>query len=76
MGPQTWAGAQVPRLRFENHIKELNLFNSILNFFFKGNLSENKRNTGESVILEINNIHVLFNTVLHLYTDFMLTKNL
>lgn len=64
----------VPRLKFENHIKELNLFNSILKFFKKGNLSENKRNTGESVILEINNIHVLFNTVLPLYTNFMLTK--
>lgn len=64
----------VPRLRFENHIKELNLFNSILNFFKKGNLSENKKNTRKSVILEINNIHVLFNTVLPLYTNFMLTK--
>nr|QDG01226.1 LAGLIDADG endonuclease [Scytalidium sp.] len=64
----------VPRLKFENHIKELNLFKSILNFFKRGNLSESKRNTGESVILEINNIHVLFNTVLPLYTKFMLTK--
>jgi len=64
----------VPRLKFENHIKELELFKSILNYFKNGNLTINNRKTAKFVILEINNIHVLFNTVLPLYSNFMLTK--
>lgn len=64
----------VPRLKFENHIKELELFKSILNYFRNGNLTINTRNSSKSVILEINNIHVLVNTVLPLYSNFMLTK--
>ena len=64
----------VPRLKFENHIKEMELFKSILNFFKNGNLSINNRKIGKSVILEINNINVLFNIVLPLYTNLMLTK--
>lgn len=64
----------VPRLKFENHIKELELFKSILNYFKNGNLIINSRESGNTVILEINNIHVLFNIVLPLYIDSMLTK--
>lgn len=64
----------IPRLRFENHIKELVLFKSILNYFKNGNLSTNNRKTGNFVILEINNIHLLFNIVLPIYTNLMLTK--
>jgi len=64
----------VPRLKFENHIKEIELLKSILNYFKIGNLSTNSRESGNTVILEINNIHVLFNIVLPLYIDSMLTK--
>jgi len=64
----------VPRLKFENHIKEIELFKSILKYFKFGNLSTNSRETGNTVILEINNIHALFNIVLPLYIDSMLTK--
>ena len=64
----------VPRLKFENHIKELELLKSILNYFKNGNLTINIRKTGKFVILEINNIRVLFNTVLPLYSNLMLTK--
>ena len=64
----------IPRLKFENHIKELELFKSILNYFKNGNLIINDRGNSKFVILEINNIHVLFNTVLPLYSNSMLTK--
>jgi hypothetical protein len=64
----------VPRLKFENHIKELELLKSILNYFKNGNLTINIRKTGKFVILEINNIRVLVNTVLPLYSILMLTN--
>ncbi len=63
----------VPRLKFENHIKELELFKSILDYFNNGNLTTINRKSGKFVILEINNIHYLLNIVLPLYSDFMLT---
>jgi len=63
----------VPRLKFENHIKELELFKSILIFLKKGNMSISSRKT---VVLEINNIHVLFNIILPLYSNYMITKKL
>ena len=66
----------VPRLKFENHIKELELFKSILNFFKKGNLNIHSRNTGKTVVLEINNIYVLYNRILPLYSNNMITKKL
>ena len=64
----------VPRLKYENHIKEYELFKSILNYFKTGNLSKINRYSTEFVILEINNIHVLVNTVLPLFSNIMLTK--
>ena len=66
----------VPRLKYENHIKEYELFKSILNYFKTGNLSKINRYSTEFVILEINSIHVLVNTVLPLFSTrhIMLTK--
>lgn len=68
----------IPRLKYENNIKEYELFKSILNYFKTGNLSKlNRYPTAPNrsfVILEINNIHLLVNTVLPLFSNTMLTK--
>jgi hypothetical protein len=54
------------------------LFKSILNYFKKekGNLIISNRKKGKTVILELNNIHLLFNTVIPLYSGSMLTNKL
>ena len=61
-----------PRLKFENHEKELELFQSIKEFLNHGNLiilsaRKNKTNSNTMVILEINNIHILNNLIISLY---------
>lgn len=61
-----------PRLKFENHEKELELFISIKNFLKNGNLNissprKNKSNSNFMVILDIYNIHILKNIVMPVY---------
>ena len=59
-----------PRLKFENHEKELELFQSIkefLNHLIILSARKNKTNSNTMVILEINNIHILNNLIISLY---------
>lgn len=63
-----------PKLKYENHIKELELFKSILNNFNHGNLYLSKRKYTGFVSLEINNINVLMNVILPIFSEGMLTK--
>ena len=63
-----------PRLKFENHEKELELFQSIKEYLNCGNLNilssrKNLRNSNPMVVLEINNIHALKNLILPLYNN-------
>ena len=62
-----------PRLRFENHVKELPLFNSIAEFFKSGNVNitkprKNKINSNPTVTLDYTNIHFLKNVVVPLFS--------
>ena len=63
-----------PRLKFENHIKELELFNRIkdfLNISNKLNINKpriDRPNSNATVSLEITNIHFLKNSILPLYS--------
>lgn len=63
-----------PKLRYENHIKELNLFKSILSFLNHGNLYTSERKFSKFVILEINNISVLMNIIIPIFNEGMITK--
>ena len=59
----------VPRFKLENHVKELELFRRIKEYFNSGNLlivppRKNRLNHNSMVVLEINNIHVLKNLIL------------
>jgi hypothetical protein len=63
-----------PKLRYENHIKELELFNSILSYLNNGNLYVSNRKYTGFVSLEINNINVLMNVILPMFSEGMLTK--
>lgn len=63
-----------PKLRYENHIKELELFNSILSYLNHGNLYVSNRKSTGFVSLEINNINVLMNVILPMFSEGMLTK--
>lgn len=61
-----------PRLKFENHEKELELLQSIKEYLKSGNLNiiaprKNLTNSNPTVTLEINNIHVLKNLIVPLY---------
>lgn len=66
-----------PKLKFENHIKELELFESIKEFFNSGNLTilkarKNIKNgyaTNSMVVLEFNNIHNLKNVIIPFYKN-------
>lgn len=64
----------IPRLKFENHKKELELFLSIKNYLKIGNLSIISRKFTEFVILDINKISILYTKILPLYKDSMLSK--
>lgn len=63
-----------PKLKYENHIKEFNLFKSILSFFNHGNLYTSDRKNSKFVILEINTTNVLMNIIIPLFNSGMLTK--
>lgn len=63
-----------PKLKYENHIKEFNLFNSILSFLNHGLLYTSERKDSKFVILEINNINILMNIIIPLFNEGMLTK--
>lgn len=63
-----------PKLKYENHIKELELFKSILSYLKHGNLYEIKRKSTGFVILEINNINILMNIIIPIFYESMLTK--
>ena len=63
-----------PKLRYENHIKELELFKSILVYLKHGNLyTYNRKSTG-FVSLEISNINILMNVIIPIFSKGMLTK--
>jgi hypothetical protein len=58
----------VPRFRLENHVKELELFHKIQEYVNSGNLlitspRKNRLVSNPTVVLEINNIHVLKNKI-------------
>lgn len=63
-----------PKIKYENHIKELELFKSILNNLKHGNLYTSDRKSAGSVILEINNINILMNRIIPIFSKGMLTK--
>lgn len=63
-----------PKLKYENHIKELELFKSILSYLKHGNLYEINRKSTGFVILEINNINILMNIIIPIFYESMLTK--
>ena len=69
-----------PRLKFENHIKEINLFNRIKEFFNIKNkliISKsrlNRPNSNDTVNLDIIEIHLLINVLLPLYSEDGLLK--
>jgi hypothetical protein len=61
----------VPRLKFENHVKELKLFEKIKEYLDAGNLNitqprKDIANSNPMVVLEINKIHVLKNVIIPL----------
>jgi hypothetical protein len=63
-----------PRLKFENHAKEIELFQSIKQYFNHGNLNitkprKNISNSNATVVLEIKNIHVLKNVIIPFYLN-------
>ena len=63
----------VPRFKLENHVKELELFRRIKEYFNSGNLlivppRKNRLNQSSMVVLEINNVHVLKNFILPLFS--------
>lgn len=69
------ANCNRPRLRFENHIKELTLFTAITKYFQSGNINisekrKNRINSNPTVTLEYNNIHFLKNVIVPLFTSF------
>lgn len=53
---------------------ELELFKSILNNLKHGNLYTSDRKSAGSVILEINNINILMNRIIPIFSKGMLTK--
>jgi hypothetical protein len=62
-----------PRLKFENHVKELPLFNIIAEFFKSGNVNitnprKNRINSNPTVTLDYTNIHFLKNVVVPLFS--------
>lgn len=64
----------VPRLKLENHVKELELFHKIKEYFNAGNLiitSPRKRGliSNPTVVLSLNNIHVLKNVIIPLFSE-------
>lgn len=66
-----------PRLRFENHYKELPLFKAIIEYFQYGkinisNTRKNRINSNQTVTLEFNNIHFLKNVILPLFLEGLL----
>ena len=66
-----------PRLKFENHYKELPLFNAIIEYFQYGkinisNTRKNRINSNQTVTLEFNNIHFLKNVILPLFLEGLL----
>jgi len=65
-----------PKIKYENHIKELELFKSILNNLKHGNLYTSDRRSAGSVILEINNINNLMNRIIPLFLKVCWLKNL
>ena len=63
----------VPRFKLENHVKELELFRRIKEYFNSGNLlivppRKNRLNHNSMVVLEINNIQVLKNLILPFFS--------
>ena len=51
------------KIKYENHIKELEVFKSILNNLKSGHLYTSDRKSAGSVLLEINNINILMNRI-------------
>lgn len=70
-----------PRLRFENHVKEFNLFERIKEFFnIKSNLNItkpriNRPNSNATVSLDITEIHLLKNTIVSIYSKAGILKS-
>lgn len=61
-----------PRFKFENHIKELELFNKLKEYFKAGNLSitkprKNRIASNPTCILEINDIHILKHQIIPIF---------
>jgi hypothetical protein len=63
-----------PKIKYENQIKELELFKSILNYLKHGNLYTSDKKSACFVILEINNINILMNRIIPIFSKGMLTK--
>ena len=67
------AGQNRPRFKFENHVKELPLFKSILEYFQSGNINiinprKNRIDSNQMVTLEFHNIHFLKNVIVPLFS--------
>ena len=54
--------------------EELELFKSILNYLENGNLYTSDRKSACFVILEINNINILMNRIIPIFSKGMMTK--
>lgn len=68
------AGKMRPRFKFENHVKELPLFKTILEYFQYGHINitnsrKNPKNSNQMVTLEFNNIHFLKNVIVPLFSS-------
>ena len=75
-------GNNAPRLKFENHIKELELFKRIKEFLnlSSANLNiipprKNRINSSTMVVFEINKIHVLKNIIVPLFSKFNILQS-
>ena len=74
-GDATFSTAQKsPRLRFENHVRELPLFNNIAKFFKSGTVNitksrKNRINSNPTVTLDYTNIQFLKNSVVPILSN-------
>ena len=65
----------IPRLKFENHVKELELFYKIQQYLKAGNLiisksRKNRPNSNATVVLEINQMYVLKTVIIPLFSRY------
>jgi hypothetical protein len=67
------------KLKYENHIKELPLFNSIIKFFKEGKIyisksRSNRDNSNSTVNLDYTNINFLKNVIEPLFSNLLKSK--